>query len=85
MMTMAEAEAVELADCVALLAAHIRGDEETCRELLGALGPDAGIVLLGHAISLLIEAAAGALPGGRAELLGMFTSWQERRRGQLLN
>jgi hypothetical protein len=78
-------ETVEQADVIALLAAHIRGDEVACQELLGTLGTAGGIRLLGHAISLVIEVAAGALPGGRAELLDMFTSWQERRRGSLLD
>jgi hypothetical protein len=78
-------ETIEYADVVAFLAAHVRGDERACQELLGSLGTAGGIRLLGHAISVVLGVAAEALPGGRAELLDMFTSWQERRRGQLLD
>ncbi len=78
-----QAETVELPDVVAFLAAHVRGDQEACRALLGAV-PD-GTVLLGHAIEVAISVACQALPGGRAELADMITGWQERRRGQLLD
>jgi hypothetical protein len=76
-----ELEALELADVVAFLACHVRGDQDGCRALLEAV-PD-GTVLLGHAISMALEAAYGALPGGRAEFLDVLTGWQERYRGTL--
>jgi hypothetical protein len=77
---MAEVEAVELADVVAFLLAHIRGEEQTCRELLGMTD---GVKLLGYAIEVAIEVAAEAMPGGRVQLEQMFVSWLSRRRESL--
>lgn len=74
---------VEQADVIALLAAHVRGDERACQELLNALGPADGVRLLSLAIGLALEVAYEALPGGRDELERMLTGWQERRRGSL--
>lgn len=76
-------ETVELADVVAFLAAHARGDEQACRMLLGSLGTAGGIRLLGHAIEVAIEVACQNLPGGRAEFQRMLVSWQARRRDSL--
>lgn len=84
-MTESGPETVEQADVIAFLAAHARGDEVTCQEFLTTLGTPGGVRLLGHAIEVAIEVACHALPGGRAELLDMLTSWQERHRGQLLD
>jgi hypothetical protein len=78
-------EEPEQADAIAFLAAHVRGDERACQELLGALGTAGGIRLLSEVVSLAVGVACRSLPGGRAELLDMLTSWQERRRGQLLD
>ncbi len=76
-------ESIEQADVIAFLAAHVRGDEQACRELLGTLGTAGGIRLLGHAIELAIEVACHELPGGRAEFRRMLESWQVRRRESL--
>lgn len=76
------AEALELADVVAFLAAHVRGDQEACRALLEAV-PD-GVVLLSHAISVALDAAYEALPGGRGQFELMLLSWQERHPGSMM-
>jgi hypothetical protein len=78
-----DADQVDQADVIAFLAAHVRGDERTCQELLASLGTANGVRLLGHAIELAIEVACHELPGGRAEFRRMLESWQVRRRDAL--
>lgn len=75
------ADGIELADVAALLVAHVRGEEETCRELLAAV-PD-GVRLASYGTTAMVDLACRLLPGGRDELLEMLTAWQVRRRGQL--
>jgi hypothetical protein len=78
---MGVAEDIAPPDVIAFVACHLQGDEQGCRDLLAAV-PD-GVVLLGYAIETVVGVACELLPGGRAELLEMFTSWQERRRAAL--
>jgi hypothetical protein len=80
-----DVDQVDQADVIGFLAAHVRKDEQTCQELLTALGTAGGIRLLGHAIELVIEVACHELPGGRDELGRMLESWQVRRRDSLLD
>ena len=73
-------ETIELADVVAFLAAHVRGDEDACRALLAATD---GVKLLGFAIEVAIEVACRELPGGREEFGRMLAGWQARRNAGL--
>lgn len=74
---------VDQADVIALLAAHVRGDEVACQELLSTMEMAAAVRCMSLAIGLAIEVACRELPGGRGEFGRMLQAWQVRRRGSL--
>ena len=74
------ADPPDLPDVVAFALAHLRGDQEACIALLEQTD---GVVLLGHVVSVALEVAYRALPGGRDELERMLVSWQARRNAGL--
>ena len=70
---MADANDATLADAVALVLAHLRGDEVAIEALLaGCEVPN----LFAIATGLLTGLLSQALPGGRTELERMLTAWQ---------
>lgn len=76
-------EQPELADVVALLLAHLRREQDDAVGLLSSLGDEAGMTLVGEAVSMALEIACRYAPGGKAEVEALLVDWQERRRGSL--